>query len=648
MRLSWLTALAILGLVLASAPSISATSPLVGKAAPGFALKDRQGQLYALQPARDKPLLVLWFFAADSRPSQEGFLTLDRLAKRFPAGALSVWGITESTAEEVAAFVDKAGLTYPVLLDDGAVSEKYGAAVVLPTACVLGPDLTVLDHFVGGGEATEGMLVRLAERKLQQRETAVAKALGDAVVKQNPQNVAARGVQGQTALAERDLAGAEAVFRELAKQPGEGEVVGKVGLAAVHVARGEPDKALVLAEEVEKKAPQRSSVQVVKGDALLARGDAGAAGVAYRAAAAAGSSDPAPAARASNQLGRLLARSGEYAQAQELYAKAEALDPFDVEVTTNKGVAYEKQGRWAEALEAYRQAAAAGGGDPFAAALARRAQEMLDLQRDAERSRRVDQLVKDLSARFRGGAKIPAAVADDWTTGPLVLTFVDFTEKGGMAEREGFSTVLLTLLSEQLAASGRVRVVERTLMAHLLEELNLGSSELADPNTALRLGRLLAARIMGTGTLLHGPQGSVLSLRLIDTETSRIPQVATRTLAAEALLEDEVFALTRGILRTVIAEYPLRGFVVRMDGDRALLNIGADHGVVLGTEFDILEESEPVEYKGKTLKGAPRSVAHLRVVSVEPGLCHAQVLEKERSLRQDDRVQERIVEVAAK
>ena len=88
MRLSWLKALAILGLVLASAPSISATSPLVGKAAPGFALKDRQGQLYALQPARDKPLLVLWFFAADSRPSQEGFLTLDRLAKRFPAGAL--------------------------------------------------------------------------------------------------------------------------------------------------------------------------------------------------------------------------------------------------------------------------------------------------------------------------------------------------------------------------------------------------------------------------------------------------------------------------------------------------------------------------------------------------------------------------------
>ena len=79
-----------------------------------------------------------------------------------------------------------------------------------------------------------------------------------------------------------------------------------------------------------------------------------------------------------------------------------------------------------------------------------------------------------------------------------------------------------------------------------------------------------------------------------------------------------------------------------------ILIVDDDEGVVLGTEFDILEESEPVEYKGKTLKGAPKSVARLRVVAVEPGLCHAQVLEGERPLRQDDRVQERIVEVAAK
>ena len=99
-----------------------------------------------------------------------------------------------------------------------------------------------------------------------------------------------------------------------------------------------------------------------------------------------------------------------------------------------------------------------------------------------------------------------------------------------MSERDGYSTVLLAELSSLLTASGRVQVVERALMERLLEELNLGSSDLANPETALRLGRVLAARLVGTGTLLLQPRGTLLSLRLIDTETSAISQVLTRVL----------------------------------------------------------------------------------------------------------------------
>lgn len=628
-------------LLLAAAPALGAAKPLPGQEAPQFALKDLKGQVFDLESAGEMPLLVLWFFDVDSRPSQEGLLTLDRLAKTFPPGALAVWGVTTSPAEAAAQSAAAAGLSFPILLDEGPVSERYGAEIVLPTAYVLGPGRRILDRFEGGGKTTEALLVRLAERKLQQRAPAVAEAIGDAVARENPANAGARAVRGNAALAQQNLPEAERIFRDLAAAGGEGELLGKEGLAAVHARKGEPDKALALAAEVEKKAPGRAPAHVVKADVLLARGEKSQAEAEYRKAAAAPEAPPSQAARASNQLGRLAAGRGEYERARELYEKAELLNPYDVETTTNKGLTYEKEGRWDQALETYRRALAVDASDPFAATLARRAQELVELQKDAERNRRVDQLVKELSARFRSREKTPAPREDAWTSGPMVLTFVDVQEKGGLAERDGFSAVLLTQLTEQLGASGRVQVVERALLARLLEELNLGSSELADPDTALRLGRLFAARLIGTGTLLHGPQESLLSLRLVDTETSAVAKVWTRTLGSAASLEREVLALNREILGTVIRQYPLQGYVARVDGNRVLLNIGASQGVVPGAEFDLVEDGEPVEYRGKLLQGATRSVGRVRVARVEPGLSHAEALPGERAPRPDDRVRER-------
>jgi hypothetical protein len=261
----------------------------------------------------------------------------------------------------------------------------------------------------------------------------------------------------------------------------------------------------------------------------------------------------------------------------------------------------------------------------------------------------VDQLVKDLAARYRSQEKARPRGEDSWTSPPLVLSFVDFQERGGMSERDGFSTVLISELSSLLSSSGRVRVVERVLIERLLEELNLGSSDLANPETALKLGRVLAARLIGTGTLLHQPQGTLLSLRLIDTETSAIPQVLTRPMGGgPGGLEKEVFQLNREVLRTIIAKYPLRGFVVKVTGDQVLLNLGAKQGVVPGTKFEVLEEGEAVPYKGKVLSSAPRQVAQLEAVRVEPDLCYGKVLKQDRPLKGDDKVQEKMEEIALK
>jgi len=249
-----------------------------------------------------------------------------------------------------------------------------------------------------------------------------------------------------------------------------------------------------------------------------------------------------------------------------------------------------------------------------------------------------------LAARYRSQKEIQTPTEDTWTSPPMVLSFVDFQEKGGLAERDGFSTVLMAQLADHLNSSGRVRVVERVLIDRLLEELNLGSSDLANPETALKLGKVLAAKLIGTGSLYYLPQGTLLSLRLIDTETSAIPQVTTKQLGSQAALEKELFHLNREILKTVILKYPLRGYLVKVTGDQVVVNLGSKQGVVIGTKFDILEEAEPIKYKGKLLQTAPQAIAQVEVVRVEPDLCVARVRKQEKPLRADAKVQEKIEE----
>ena len=167
-----------------------------GQTAPGFSLKDTGGKAYDLSSMTTQPMAILYFFDADSRPSQEGLLSLDKLTKRFKGQELVVWGITTSGRESTARFVSQTNPVFPVLLDPGNVSDLYAARTILPAICILGPDRKILDYFQGGGKTTEIMLVRLAERTLQQKQIQVAKAISDTVIEKNPENNKAKAVKG--------------------------------------------------------------------------------------------------------------------------------------------------------------------------------------------------------------------------------------------------------------------------------------------------------------------------------------------------------------------------------------------------------------------------------------------------------------------
>ena len=613
-----------------------------GQIAPVFSLKDFKGKTYDLSQMKDHPMIILYFFDAESRPSQQGLLSLNQLAKQYKDADFIVWGITRSSKEKVENFVNMTNPSFPILIDKTHVSEIYQARLILPTVCIIGPKIKVLDYFQGGGKTTEVMLLRLAERELQRNQIMLAKAIIQNIENKNPQNLKAKTIKGYAALQEGNLSEAEQTFSDLSRIKGKGEILGKEGLAAVYAKKGQAEKTFALAKEVEQKAPDRAYVHVLKGDIFYGQGKKKEAEAEYLKAVQKKSAEPYHKAVAYNQYGRFYASSGKYQKAQELYDQAVDIDPYYIEAMSNRGITYEKQGKWDKALEAYRQALILDKKDTFAAVLANKAQQMLALQKNTAQKKRIDKLVKELAARYRSQKKFWHKTEDTWTSRPMILSFVDFQERGGLAERDGFSTVITTRLADQLNASGRLQVVERVIIERLLEELNLGSSDLADPETALKLGKVLAAKVIGTGSLYYLPDRTLLSLRLIDTETSAIPKVVTKQLSSGAFLKKELNQLNREILKTIILKYPLQGYVVQVTEDQVMINLGSKQGVVLGTRFEVLEEQKPVKYKGKLLRSSPKSIAQIEIVRVEPDLCYARILKQERPLKSDDKVREKI------
>ncbi len=625
MRLNsfWVAITLLLLIFSASGPSFALS---VGQQAPGFNLIDTQGQTFGLFQFKDRPMTILYFFDVDSQSSQEGLLSLAHLVKQYPDIDMEVLGITLSVKDRAVDFVAKTQPGFPVLLDDLGMSDQYNARKILPSIYILGPGFKVLEVIQGGGKATEVMLMRLAERTLQRNKTKLAQTVSEQLIQKDPENLDAINLNGYAAMKEGNLDLAEKTFLELVEKKGQGEVLGKEGLVMVYARKGEDKKALALAKEVEEMAPERAFIHVVRGDVLYRHGNRAEAAAEYQKAVAKREADLYQKALALNQLGRIEADKGNYQKARQLYDQAVEIDPYYVEALTNKGISYEKEGRWEDALLANRKALAIEKQDTFASVLARNAEKMLNLEKDNQQNERIDSLVRELTERYQNQRKTSPEDEDSWTSGPMVMTFIDFQEKGGLAEQDGLATVLSTQLGDLLDSSGRVKVVERALVSRILAELNIGTSALADSTTALQVGRILAAKLIATGSLFYLPEKTLLTLRLVDTETSAIQKVFTLDLEPQTSLDQELFRLNRGILSTVMQKYPLQGYVVENTNEQLLINLGEKQGVVQGTTFDVLEESAPKTYQQKILRGSAKVIGQIEIGKVESDLSYARIV----------------------
>lgn len=209
---------------------------------------------------------------------------------------------------------------------------------------------------------------------------------------------------------------------------------------------------------------------------------------------------------------------------------------------------------------------------------------------DSGSSKRIDELVASLAEQYRSGkaASMPSN-RDAWSSRPLTMVFLDIKADG--AGGAAAARKLIDRITQSLQESGSVQLVEREILDKLLAELKLSSSDLADPATALRIGKLLSARVMVTGGIMPEKKGATVTLRLIDTETSAVKKVFMEESPTAEIDRDLSRKIAESMKEWAQSEYPLRGRVTSLAGNTCMLNIGQAHGLRKGDRLEIVREA---------------------------------------------------------
>ena len=587
-----------------------------GEAAPPFP---------ELKAVQKKPMVLLYFFQLNSKPSLAGLEHLRELYHEYKKDGIGILVISKDDRKSINQYFEKSPVPFYIITDDGAIFNQYDVKVILPVTYILGPGLRVSDRFEGGGASSYKMVTTVAERSLDLKKTQLAKTVYAKVLKSDPENIVAQAGLANTYFQEGKLDQAKEEYTRIAQLASKDAILGKEGLVKTYMKEGETDKALSLATKIKEANPASGLVHLIHGNVLAMQGNSEQALAQYVKATEGKMSEDWQTAEAYNRSGQIYSNQGNSALAEKMYQNAVVYNPFSSEILTNRGVLYEKQGQIKNAKALYEEALSADPKDPVAQSLAKRIEAHLRFQEDMEKQKRIDTLVTDLAAQYKkNGAKIPQT--DPWSSVPLTLAFFGIKTSGDL--REGITDAIQLEITENLIAKEhrRVFVVEREMMDKLLAELKLGSSDLADSETALQLGKLLSARLMVTGYLSAIDEGFRLSLRLIDPETSAVKIIYTSE--REKNLSDLASKTALALSQRITGVYPMQGKIVSVEKDgQVILNLGVRHGIYKGLRLNIVQEGHPIVFNGKVLGTKNEQVGTLKITRVDEGFSYGIVLE---------------------
>jgi hypothetical protein len=171
----------------------------------------------------------------------------------------------------------------------------------------------------------------------------------------------------------------------------------------------------------------------------------------------------------------------------------------------------------------------------------------------------------------------------------------------------------------------RFALVEREKLDKVLAEMKLSKEKLTDPETSVKIGKLIAAAGMIFGQVNQTDKSLEVVARLVDTETGKVlfsQDAYTENLELKALDE-----MCERLSWKFILAYPLiEGSVVKISGSTVYTDLGKNAGVFSGMQLVVFQLGEEVKLpSGESLGADTKEIGPAVIASVEDKFSKAEV-----------------------
>ncbi len=124
--------------------------PARAETAPDWSLTDLDGKAIKLSDFKGK-VVILNFWATWCPPCRAEIPDFIDLQKQYQGKGVEIIGLSVDSdpPAQVAKFVTKASINYPIVMSTEDLAQKYGVTEGIPVTCIIGPDGAIADKHLG-------------------------------------------------------------------------------------------------------------------------------------------------------------------------------------------------------------------------------------------------------------------------------------------------------------------------------------------------------------------------------------------------------------------------------------------------------------------------------------------------------------------